>query len=233
MNPYRRLHAHWEAFYARYGYGVIGAGEPFDRRLRLRVASSTAVMVERAVREALLRGFDVAESDLRHRVEEARRAGLRHPPLAILGRVSSRRPLRYGRRRLDPWSLLGETPWSVGPRPVLVQSLITRSLWAAATRSALLLGVPRGLFVRHALALGWSVVCNETVLLLGLGFRPAYLYPSLGETLPMRAPASPWNGPNRQPVFGLSWIRIPGVDLSRFDPQLTEPDPGDPFLLEL
>ena len=70
MNPYRRLHAHWEAFYARYGYGLIGAGEPFDRRLRLRVASSTAVMVERAVartrfgtsflvREALLRGFDV------------------------------------------------------------------------------------------------------------------------------------------------------------------------------
>ena len=127
MNPYRRLHAHWEASYARYGYGLTGAGEPFDRRLRLRVASSTAVMVERAVartrfgtsfliREALLRGFDAAES--------------------------------------------------VGPRPVLLQSLVTRSLWAAATRSALVLGVPRGLFVRHALALGWSVVCNEIVLLL-------------------------------------------------------------------
>ena len=244
MNPYRRLHAHWNAFYARYGYGLIGAGEPFDRRLRLRVASSTAVMVERAVartrfgtsfliREALLRGFAVAESDLLHRIDEARRDGLRHPPLAILGRVSSRRSLRYGRRRLDPWSLLGETPWSVGPRPVLVQSLVTHSLWGAATRSALALGVPRGLFVRHALALGWSVVCNEIVLLLGIGFRPAYLYPSLGEPLPVRAPASPWNGPNRQPVFGLAWIRIPGVDLAQFDPQLTEPDPGDPFLLEL
>ena len=244
MNPYRRLHAHWDAFFARYGYGLPGAGEPFDRRLRLRVASSTAVMVERAVarthfgasfliRESVLRGFAAAEADLVHRIAEARRAGLRHPPLAILGRVSSLRPLRYGRRRLDPWSLIGETPWSVGPRPVLLQSLVTRSLWAAATRSALALGVPRGPFVRHALALGWSVVCNEIMLLLALGFRPAYLFPSLGEPLPRYAPTSPWHGPNRQPVFGLSWIRIPGVDLARFDPQLTEPDPADPFLSEL
>ena len=244
MNLYREMRDRWVGLLARYGHGLIGAGERLDCRVWLRVAPSTGVMVERAVartcfatsfilRESLLRGFDAAETDLYRRIVAARRAGQRHPPLAIFGRVSSRRPLPYGRRRLDPWSLLGETPWSIGPRPHRLQVMLTRSLLRAVARSALGLGVPRTVFIRHALAVGWPVVCNEIVLLLAAGFRPAYLFPSLGDSLPTRVPASPWNGPNRQPLYGLAWMRFPGRDLSYIDPELTEPDPDDPLLAEL
>lgn len=244
MSEYRRMHDRWVSLLARYGHGVIGAGERLDRAVTVRVAASTGVMVERAVartcfavsfllRESLLRGFGTAEMDLHRRIADARRAGLRHPPLAILGRVSSRRSLPYGRRRLDPWSLLGDTPWSVGPRPHRLQAMLTRSLWRAVVESALGLGVPRGVLLRHALAVGWPVVCNEIVMLLAAGFRPAYLFPSLGDSLPTRVPASPWNGPNRQPLYGIAWMRFPGRDLSYIDPDLTEPDPADPLLAEL
>ena len=238
------VHAHWESLLARYGYGVIGAGERMDQRLWLRVAPSTAIMVERAVartcfaasfllRESLLRGFNAAENGLRDRIAEARRDGQRHPPLARFGRISSRHKIPYGPRRLDPRLLLDETPWSLAPRPVRLQTMLTASLRAALTRTAVDLGIPRGIIVRHALACGWAVTCNEIVLVLAAGFRPAYLFPSLSESLPTRVPTSPWNGPNRQPLYGLTWMRYPGVDLSYMDPPLTEPDPADPLLDDL
>ena len=188
----------------------------------------------------------------------------------------------YGtRRRL----LLDETPWSLAPRPVRLQTMLTASLRAALTRTAVDLGIPRGIFVRHALACGWAVTCNEIVLVLAAGFRPAYLFPSiseslsdaacrtspwngpnrlplygiawmrypvvdltymnppltepyptvpsLSESLPTRVPTSPWNGPNRQPLYGIAWMRYPGVDLTYMDPPLTEPDPADPLLDDL
>ena len=238
------VHAHWESLLARYGYGVIGAGERMNRRLILDIGSSTAVMVERAVartcfaasfllRESLLRGFDAAENGLRDRIADARRDGQRHPPLARFGRISSRQKIPYGPRRLDPRLLLDETPWSLAPRPVRLQTMLTASLRAALTRTAVDLGIPRGIFVRHALACGWAVTCNEIVLVLAAGFRPAYLFPSLSESLPTRVPTSPWNGPNRQPLYGIAWMRYPGVDLTYMDPPLTEPDPADPLLDDL
>ena len=103
------------------GHGIVGAGERFSVRFSLRVASRTGVMVERAVartrfaasvllRESLLRGLEAAVSDLAYRIREARRAAESHPPLAILGRVGPGHPLRYGRLRLNPWTLLGDTP---------------------------------------------------------------------------------------------------------------------------
>ena len=222
---------------------MVGAGEPFDRRVSVRVAQSTRVLVERSVartcfavsyllRESILRGLDPAFEDLRYRIADARRQGLRHPPLAIFGRLSSRRPVPYGRRRIDPWSLLGDTPWSIGPRPVQLQTLVTRSLACAVTDCAVRLGVPDTVVVRHALALGWSVTCSEIELLLVAGYRPAYLFPSLTERLPVRRPRLPWNGPSASRSTVWSGCVSPGVDLSYIDPPLTEPDPRDPMLEE-
>lgn len=113
-----------------------------------------------------------------------------------------------------------------------MQTLLPRSLAYAVTESAVRLGVPDTVLIRHALALAWSVTCSEIELLLHAGYRPAYLFPSLTESLPGRRPRAPWNGPNRQPLYGLTWMRFPGVDLSYIDPPLTEPDPRDPMLDE-
>ena len=38
-----------------------------------------------------------------------------------------------------------------------LQTMLTASLRAALTRTAVDLGIPRGIFVRHALACGWAV----------------------------------------------------------------------------
>ena len=167
MNPYRRVHARWTRFLTRHGYGLVGAGEPFDRRVSVRVAQSTRVLVERSVartcfavsyllRESILRGLDPAFEDLRYRIGEARRQGLRHPPLAIFGPplLAPSGPLRPAPYR--PLVAAGDTPWSIGPRPVQLQTLVTRSLACAVTDCAVRLGVPDTVVIRHALALGWS-----------------------------------------------------------------------------
>ena len=99
-------------------------------------------------------------------------------------------------------------------------------------RESVYLGIPRTVLLRHALAVAWSVTCNEIELLLLAGYRPAYLFPSLAESRPVRRPRGPWNGPNRQPLYGIAWMRCPGIDLSVLDPPLTEPDPSDPVLAE-
>ena len=112
-----------------------------------------------------------------------------------------------------------------------LRSALQPSLARAVKIYALRLGVPPGVFVRHALALGWSVTCNEIELLLVAGFRPAYLFPRL--LGPGRTSRAPWTGPRHQPLYGLAWIRRPGEDLSYVDPPLTEPDPRDPLLDEL
>ena len=97
--------------------------------------------------------------------------------------------------------------------------------------AALDLGVPRSVVVRHALSHGWPVVCNEIELLLAAGYRPAYLFRARLDR-PRRA-RHPWSGPRTQSLYGLSWMRRPGVDLSFVDPHLTEPHPVDPLLAEL
>ena len=227
---------------ARHGYGVIGACERFDVLLRIRFAQSTAVFIERSVartrfsasfliRESIMRGYDAALIDLPRRIRQRVAAGEQHVRRDLYGRRTFGAPSSYGPDELDPWTLLGDTPWSLAPRPVQVNTRLTRSLDRALYVRAYELNVPKAVFLLHTLALGWSVTCNEIQLLLRAGFRPAYLFP--GVIGPGRRSRAPWRGPRRQPLYGLSWLRRPGADLSYVDPPLTEPDPRDPFLAEL
>lgn len=227
---------------ARHGYGVIGACEPFDTVVALRFAQSTAVLIERSVartcfsasfllRESILRGYDAALLDLPYRLRRRIAAGERHVRRDVLGGRAFGAASSYGPRDLDPWTLLGRTPWSLAPRPVRLETRITRSLARLLSRQAYRFNVPVEVLIRHALALGWSAACNEIHLLLRAGFRPAYLFP--GVTGSGRRSRAPWRGPRRQPLYGLSWLRRPGLDLSYVDPPVTEPDPRDPFLQEL
>lgn len=227
---------------ARHGYGVIGACECFDVLLRLRFAQSTAVFIERSVartcfsasfllRESMLRGYDAALVDLPRRIRQRVAAGERHVRRDLFGDRAFGGASSYGPHELDPWTLLGDTPWSRAPRPFQVNVRTTASLARLLYVRAYQLNVPKEVFIRHALALGWSVTCNEIQMLLRAGFRPAYLFPGvIGSGRRSRAP---WRGPRRQPLYGLSWLRRPGADLSYVDPPLTEPDPRDPFLAEL
>ena len=226
----------------RTGSGVVGAGEPFDRRVPLRVSQPVSVMVERAVartcfarpyllREALLRGFDAAVVDLRASVRRARAAGAELQPLAEFYRLNRRRRRRTARNAFDPYDLLGDSPWTHLPQPLQLTLLLTASQRRLVDTAAVSLGLPFLVVVRHALALGWSSTVDEIVLLLADGYRPAYLFRCFTEK--GRRSAGPWTGQRSQPLYGPVWLRRPGEDLSRVDPPLTEPDPRDPFLDEL
>ena len=220
-------------------YGVAGAGETFSRAYSLMVAPPTGLMVERSVartcfaisylfRESVHRGFDASVRDLDAAL--SRETSEPHYRLALLGRLAHSGCLPRA-RRFDPALLLGDTPWALEPRTVRLRTRFTPTVDTVVRAAALDLGVPRSVVVRHALSHGWPVVCNEIELLLAAGYRPAYLFRARLDR-PRRA-RHPWSGPRTQSLYGLSWMRRPGVDLSFVDPHLTEPHPVDPLLAEL